>query len=59
MLYEVITRPLGGSIVVLGTDDLVKVHIHTNDPDEVYSVASAWGNIESTKADDMRSYNFV
>ena len=47
-------RPLGGSIVVMATEDMLKVHIHTNAPEEVYRKAGGWGVIEQTKADDMR-----
>ena len=47
-------RPLGGSIVVMATEDMLKVHIHTNAPEEVYQKAGGWGAIEQTKADDMR-----
>jgi DegV family protein with EDD domain len=47
-------RGLGGSIVVLATDDLLKVHVHTDTPQEVFALAETWGTIESTKADDMR-----
>jgi hypothetical protein len=47
-------RPLGGSIVVLATDDLLKVHVHTDTPDNIFALADEWGTIEKTKADDMR-----
>lgn len=47
-------RPLGGSIVVMSTEEMLKVHIHTNAPEEVYQKAGGWGKIEQTKADDMR-----
>ena len=47
-------RPLGGSLVVLAADDLLKVHIHTDAPDDVFAFANEWGTIEQTKADDMR-----
>jgi DAK2 domain fusion protein YloV len=47
-------RPLGGSIVVLSTGDLLKVHVHTETPDRVFALAAGWGTIESTKAQDMR-----
>jgi DegV family protein with EDD domain len=47
-------RPLGGSIVVLASGDLLKVHIHTDHPDQVYSLAGGWGVIEARKADDVR-----
>jgi DegV family protein with EDD domain len=47
-------RRFGGSIVVLSTDDLLKVHIHTDTPNEVFELIAQWGEVESTKADDMR-----
>ena len=47
-------RELGASIVVLATGDLLKVHVHTNDPDAVFALGASWGSIEQTKAEDMR-----
>ncbi len=47
-------RQFGGSIVVLSTDDLLKIHIHTNTPDRVFELVETWGDVELTKADDMR-----
>jgi hypothetical protein len=47
-------RELGGSIVVLATDEFLKLHIHTNAPDTVFGLAAEWGAIEFTKAEDMR-----
>jgi hypothetical protein len=48
-------RAHGGSIVVLATDDLLKVHIHTDEPGRVFALAAEWGTVETTKADDMRA----
>ena len=48
-------RALGGSIVVLATDHLLRVHIHTDAPASVFDMARGWGSVESTKADDMRT----
>jgi DegV family protein with EDD domain len=48
-------RPLGGSIVVLQTGDLLKVHVHTDTPDAVVALGARWGAIEATKAEDMRA----
>ena len=48
-------RAHGGSIVVLATGDLLKAHVHTDAPDAVFQLASTWGTLESTKADDMRA----
>ena len=47
-------RALGGSIVVLATGDLLKVHVHTDTPEKVYELGRSWGTLEATKADDMR-----
>lgn len=47
-------RELGGSIVVLTTEDLLKIHVHTDDPDAVFALAASWGAVEDRKADDMR-----
>jgi len=41
--------------VVLATGDLLKAHVHTDAPDGVFQLASTWGTLESTKADDMRA----
>jgi DegV family protein with EDD domain len=48
-------RAHGGSIVVLSTGDLLKAHVHTDAPEDVFKLASTWGTLESTKADDMRA----
>ncbi|MFQ6046009.1 MAG: DegV family protein [Gemmatimonadales bacterium] len=48
-------RELGGSIVVLVADDLLKVHVHTDTPEDVFRLAEGWGAVETTKTDDMRA----
>src|SRR5437660_1321017 len=48
-------RALGGSIVVLGSGDLLKAHVHTDTPDRVFALGAGWGTVESTKAEDMRA----
>ena len=45
---------LGGSIQVVRTEDLLRLHIHTNDPQQVFAMARPWGEVLNTKADDMR-----
>jgi DAK2 domain fusion protein YloV len=47
-------RQFGGSLVVLVAGNLLKVHVHTDTPDAVFTYAARWGTIEATKADDMR-----
>jgi len=49
-----ILRKMGGSIVVLCTGELLKVHVHTDTPQKVFELAESWGTLEATKADDMR-----
>ena len=45
---------LGGSIVAIATGDILKVHVHTDTPEAVFSLAARWGTVETTKAEDMR-----
>ena len=48
-------RTFGGSIQVVVAGDLLKIHVHTDTPDAVFTYAARWGAIESTKAEDMRA----
>lgn len=45
---------LGGSVVVIAAGDLLKVHVHTDTPEAVYTAAARWGTVASRKADDVR-----
>lgn len=45
---------LGESVIVAGTDKLLKVHIHTNQPAELFSYLRKKGQIISQKAEDMQ-----
>lgn len=47
-------NPHGDSMIVVGTDDAVKVHIHTNDPGLVLSKAVKLGELSKIKIDNMR-----
>ena len=46
--------PMGNSMVIAGTHRKLKVHIHTNEPEEVFRRASDYGEVSATKADDMQ-----
>jgi hypothetical protein len=35
--------------------DILKIHVHTDTPEAVFSYATRWGRVETTKADDMRA----
>jgi DAK2 domain fusion protein YloV len=45
---------MGDSIVLVADDDLVKVHVHTNDPGKVISKALTHGPLTNMKIDNMR-----
>lgn len=44
----------GDSMIVVGADDVIKVHIHTNDPGLVLSKALQLGDLSKIKIDNMR-----
>ncbi len=45
---------LGDSMIVVGYDDVIKTHIHTNDPGLVLSKAVKYGELSKIKIDNMR-----
>jgi DegV family protein with EDD domain len=45
----------GGSVVVAVMADILKIHVHTDSPEAVFTYAARWGRLETTKADDMRA----
>ena len=44
---------IGSSLVVAGTVRKAKVHVHVNDPAEVFRIAAKFGTVSGEKADDM------
>lgn len=44
----------GDSMIVVGVDDVIKVHIHTNDPGLILSKAVKLGELSKIKIDNMR-----
>ena len=46
-------QTLGDSVVVAGGARIVRLHIHTDRPHEVFAVAHEHGEVSSEKADDM------
>jgi len=44
----------GDSMLVVGTRDMVKVHIHTNHPGEILEYALSLGTIHDVKIDNMK-----
>ncbi|MDJ0907278.1 MAG: DegV family protein [Woeseiaceae bacterium] len=44
---------LGNSLLLAGTKRKAKIHVHVNDPEEVFRVARSYGDVSAEKADDM------
>lgn len=44
----------GDSLIVVGDDGLIKVHIHTNNPGEVMEKGIKYGNLDRIKIENMR-----
>jgi DegV family protein with EDD domain len=47
-------QAFGGSTVVAVMGDILKIHVHTDTPQAVFSYAERWGRVDTTKAEDMR-----
>jgi uncharacterized protein len=45
----------GGSTVVAVTGDILKIHVHTDTPEAVFSYAARWGRVDVRNAQDMRA----
>jgi DAK2 domain fusion protein YloV len=45
---------LGDSLIVVGGGRKVRIHIHVNDPEEVFAAAASFGTLLQTKAEDMK-----
>jgi len=47
-------EPFGDSMIVVGAEDIIKVHIHTNDPGLILSKAVKLGELSKVKIENMR-----
>jgi len=45
---------LGNSVVVAGTSDKARLHVHADDPGAVFRLAAQFGQVSARKADDIR-----
>ncbi|MCF0130581.1 MAG: DAK2 domain-containing protein [Pseudobutyrivibrio sp.] len=52
--YKAYLESIGDSIVVVADDDIVKTHVHTNDPGNALQEALKHGQLSSIKIDNMR-----
>ena len=50
---------MGNSALIVGDPDLIRVHVHTNEPTKVLAYASGIGNLTKTKVDDMSKQHRV
>ena len=48
-------RAFGGSVQVVVAGDVLKLHVHTDTPEAVFTLAGRWGKVATTKAEDMRA----
>jgi len=46
-------KDIGSSIIIAGTNNLLKVHIHTNKPKGIVKAVSLLGEVSKVKIDDM------
>lgn len=51
---KALLHPYGDSLVVAGNKELVRVHIHTNDPSKIFELAENIGQVIDQKVDDMK-----
>ncbi len=49
-----VLREFGGSVQVVVVGDILKLHVHTDTPDAVFTCAARWGTVSASKAEDMR-----
>jgi len=54
MDFKAFLESIGDSIVVVADDDIVKVHVHTNDPGLAIQRALTYGALSNMKIDNMR-----
>lgn len=52
--FKAYLESIGDSIVVVSDDDIVKVHVHTNDPGLAIQKALTFGSLTKIKIDNMR-----
>jgi DAK2 domain fusion protein YloV len=53
--FEARVHKIGRSVLVIPDDDLVKVHLHTQDPGGALTYAGAFGRLSGVKVDDLEA----
>lgn len=49
--------PLGDSLLVVGDENLVKVHLHTDHPGRALEIGCAWGELSAVNIENMKEQN--
>ena len=52
--FKEFLHSIGDSIVMVADDEIVKVHVHTNQPGEAFTRALTYGSLSRMKVDNMR-----
>ena len=52
--FKTTISPWGDSMVFVDDEEIIKLHIHTNDPGRVLSEAIKYGNLETVKIENMK-----
>jgi DegV family protein with EDD domain len=52
-------RERGDSLVVIRSGDMLKVHVHTDEPEAVFTYLRGFGRLASHKAEDMQAQHAV
>ena len=52
--FKEFLESIGDSIVLVADDEIVKVHVHTNQPGEAFTRALTYGSLSRMKIDNMR-----
>jgi len=47
-------REMGDSLIVIRTDEVLKIHVHTDEPEEVFEYLRTLGTLATHKAEDMK-----
>ncbi len=52
---KAVLREMGDSLVVIRTGDVLKIHIHTDEPERVFEYLQTLGTLATHKAEDMEA----
>ena len=56
---KAVLRERGDSLVVIRSENLLKIHIHTDEPEEVFDYLRTLGELATHKAEDMQAQHAV